>query len=129
MSQTHRRSLPTNHPHNIAWMPLMKNTLIASTLTFTALFTSFPALAMEITADNTRAIQEYRGNVQFIFNADESFSISSENSSHTDNTSVYSGNVIVIFKEISIEADTIILKTRKDGASLLKSEHVSLISE
>lgn len=107
----------------------MRNTFIISAMIFVALSTSYSAFAMEISADNTGSIQEYRGNAQVVFNADESFEISSDSISKADGASIYSGNVIISFDEARIEADTVIMIKQKDGTSLLRSERLSLIAE
>ncbi|QAX32437.1 LptA/OstA family protein [Leisingera sp. NJS204] len=52
--------------------------------------------------------------------------MSSDNISQIDNGSAYSGNVVVVFQDMRLEADTLVLLKQEDGTSLLRAEQFFL---
>lgn len=104
----------------------MKKTLMTLTIVCAAMVFSLPAYAIELSADETRPVQQYSGNAQIVFDAGEVFEISSDSISQTDNGSAYSGNVVVMFQDVKLEADTLVLLQQEDGTSLLRTEQFLL---
>ncbi len=104
----------------------MKNTLIISNTFCAALVFSVPAFAIELSANETRSFQHYKGSAQAVLDAGEAFEISSDRVSQTDQGSSYSGNVVVTLDDMRLEADALVLVPQKDGSTLLRTEEFSL---
>lgn len=105
----------------------MNRACIISAVICAALSVSVPAYAMEISANEIRTVQEYSGNAQVVFDADQAFEISSDSISQSDDASTYSGNVVVTWQDMRLEADSLAVAKQEDGTSLLKAARFSLI--
>ena len=103
----------------------MKN-LSALSVVCAALFFTVPVYSMEVSADTIQTIQEYKGNVRIVFKPAEEFKITSKKTSKVNDTTVFSGNVVITFKETTLKTDSVTVKKQADGSSLLEAKKFSL---
>ncbi|WP_429071240.1 hypothetical protein [Aeromonas dhakensis] len=100
----------------------------AALLSLSLLFTS-SAMAMEISADKTRTVQEFTGNVILKINDNESVTVSADSVRKSQDGMEYSGKVILSAEKFNAEADKIKSTTDGHGTTTFTTDKLTLISK
>ncbi|WP_336291343.1 hypothetical protein [Aeromonas dhakensis] len=100
----------------------------AALLSLSLLFTS-SAMAMEISADKTRTVQEFTGNVILKINDNESVTVSADSVRKSQDGMEYSGKVILSAEKFNAEADEIKSTTDGHGTTTFTTDKLTLISK
>ncbi|WP_421158192.1 hypothetical protein [Aeromonas dhakensis] len=100
----------------------------AALLSLSLLFTS-SAMAMEISADKTRTVQEFTGNVMLKVNDNESVTVSADSVRKSQDGMEYSGKVTLSAEKFNAEADEIKSTTDGHGTTTFTADKLTLISK
>lgn len=100
----------------------------AALLSLSLLFTS-SAMAMEISADKTRTVQEFTGNVMLKVNHNESVTVSADSVRKSQDGMEYSGKVTLSAEKFNAEADEIKSTTDGHGTTTFTTDKLTLISK
>lgn len=100
----------------------------AALLSLSLLFTS-SAMAMEISADKSRTVQEFTGNVMLKVNDNESVTVSADSVRKSQDGMEYSGKVTLSAEKFNAEADEIKSKTDGHGTTTFTTDKLTLISK
>lgn len=100
----------------------------AALLSLSLLFTS-SAMAMEISADKTRTLQEFTGNVMLKVNDNESVTVSADSVRKSQDGMEYSGKVTLSAEKFNAEADKIKSATDGHGTTTFTTDKLTLISK
>ncbi|MBL0532674.1 hypothetical protein [Aeromonas dhakensis] len=100
----------------------------AALLSLSLLFTS-SAMAMEISADKTRTVQEFTGNVMLKVNDNESVTVSADSVRKRQDGMEYSGKVTLSSEKFNAEADEIKSTTDGHGTTTFTTDKLTLISK
>lgn len=100
----------------------------AALLSLSLLFTS-SAMAMEISADKSRTVQEFTGNVILKVNDNESVTVSADSVRKSQDGMEYSGKVTLSAEKFNAEADKIKSATDGHGTTTFTTDKLTLISK
>ncbi|WP_412841569.1 hypothetical protein [Aeromonas dhakensis] len=100
----------------------------AALLSLSLLFTS-STMAMEISADKTRTVQEFTGNVMLKVNDNESVPVSADSVRKSQDGMEYSGKVTLSAEKFNAEADEIKSTTDGHGTTTFTTDKLTLISK
>lgn len=100
----------------------------AALLSLSLLFTS-SAMAMEISADKSRTVQEFTGNVMLKVNDNESVTVSADSVRKSQDGMEYSGKVTLSAEKFNAEADKIKSATDGHGTTTFTTDKLTLISK
>ncbi|MFQ2298615.1 hypothetical protein ACK32U_02540 [Aeromonas dhakensis] len=100
----------------------------AALLSVSLLFTS-SAMAMEISADKSRTVQEFTGNVILKVNDNESVTVSADSVRKSQDGMEYSGKVTLSAEKFNAEADEIKSATDGYGTTTFTTDKLTLISK
>ncbi|QXC06730.1 hypothetical protein [Aeromonas sp. FDAARGOS 1408] len=100
----------------------------AALLSLSLLFTS-SAMAMEISADKSRTVQEFTGNVMLKVNDNESVTVSADSVRKSQDGMEYSGKVTLSAEKFNAEADEIKSTTDGYGTTTFTTDKLTLISK
>lgn len=100
----------------------------AALLSLSLLFTS-SAIAMEISADKNRTVQEFTGNVILKVNDNESVTVSADSVRKSQDGMEYSGKVTLSAEKFNAEADKIKSATDGHGTTTFTTDKLTLISK
>ncbi|MEZ6971961.1 MULTISPECIES: hypothetical protein [Aeromonas] len=100
----------------------------AAMLSLSLLFTS-SAMAMEISEDKTRTVQEFTGNVILKVNDNESVTVSADSVRKIQDGMEYSGKVTLSAEKFNAEADEIKSTTDGHGTTTFTTDKLTLISK
>ncbi len=100
----------------------------AALLSLSLLFTS-SAMAMEISADKTRTVQEFTGNVILKVNDNESVTVSADSVRKSQDGMEYSGKITLSAEKFNAEADEIKSVTDGHGTTTFTTDKLTLISK
>ncbi|MEV3839064.1 hypothetical protein [Aeromonas dhakensis] len=100
----------------------------AALLSLSLLFTS-SAMAMEISSDKSRTVQEFTGNVILKVNDDESVTVSADSVRKSQDGMEYSGKVTLSAEKFNAEADEIKSATDGHGTTTFTTDKLTLISK
>ncbi|WP_421148495.1 hypothetical protein [Aeromonas dhakensis] len=100
----------------------------AALLSLSLLFTS-SAMAMEISSDKTRTVQEFTGNVMLKVNDNESVTVSADSVRKSQDGMEYSGKVTLSAEKFNAEADKIKSATDGHGTTTFTTDKLTLISK
>lgn len=103
----------------------MKRIIALSSFAAVLLCTA-PVYAMQASADKIESIQKYSENAKVVFSPGEKFDISSDKASKENDISVFSGNVVVKFKQTTLRSDSVTMKKQADGTTLLEANSFTL---
>lgn len=98
----------------------------AALLSLSLLFTS-SAMAMEISADKNRTVQEFTGNVILKVNDNESVTVSADSVRKSQDGMEYSGKVTLSAEKFNAEADKIKSATDGHGTTTFTTDKLTLI--
>ncbi|CAJ1894561.1 hypothetical protein HLBENOHH_03446 [Aeromonas dhakensis] len=100
----------------------------AALLSLSLLFTS-SAMAMEISADKSRTVQEFTGNVMLKVNDNEFVTVSADSVRKSQDGMEYSGKVTLSAEKFNAEADEIKSTTDGYGTTTFTTDKLTLISK
>lgn len=100
----------------------------AALLSLSLLFTS-SAMAMEISADKSRTVQEFTGNVMLKVNDNESVTVSADSVRKSQDGMEYSGKVTLSAEKFNAETDEIKSTTDGHGTTTFTTDKLTLISK
>lgn len=103
----------------------MKYLFTGSTIAGALLFT-FPVYSMTLSADTIKTIYEYSENSRITFEPGEKFDITSKNISEINGATVFSGDVVVTFREAVIKTDAVTAIKKPDGTTMLETNSLYL---